>query len=233
MAIVYQHRRLDTDEIFYIGIGKEESRAYSKINRNKYWRNIVDKYNYQVEITHQDIIWEEACVIEKYLISFWGRKDLGQGPLVNMTDGGDGKNGVIQSEETKQKMSISQKGRTAWNKGKKQKPLTEEQKEKLKGRIPWNKGKKLKPFSEETKQKMSESRKGRIFSEESKQKISESLKGKTAWNKGKKLKPFSEETKQKMSESRKGRIPWNKGKKQKPLTQEHKQKISESKKRLK
>lgn len=89
MAIVYQHKRKDNNEIFYIGISKKYDRAYSKKSRNQYWKNIVNKYDYFVEITHENICWEEACVIERYLISFYGRYDLGLGKLVNMTDGGD------------------------------------------------------------------------------------------------------------------------------------------------
>jgi uncharacterized protein involved in tellurium resistance len=33
-------------------------------------------------------IWEEACKKETFFISYYGRKDLGLGSLVNMTDGG-------------------------------------------------------------------------------------------------------------------------------------------------
>lgn len=91
MAIVYQHINKKTEEIFYIGIGKKEERAYHKDNRGKFWKDYISKYpDYEIKITHKDIIWEEACAIEKYLIAFYGRRDLGKGSLVNMTDGGDG-----------------------------------------------------------------------------------------------------------------------------------------------
>lgn len=109
MAIVYQHRRLDTGEVFYVGIGKSEKRAYSIHNRNKHWKNIINKHGYIVEITHRNIIWEEACAIERYLIAFYGRKDLNGGVLVNMTDGGDGIYNL--SIEIKQKMGIKAKNR--------------------------------------------------------------------------------------------------------------------------
>lgn len=128
MAIVYQHKRLDTNEIFYIGIGDKEIRASSLCNRNKFWHNIVNKAGYTVKITHTDICWEEACVIEKYLIAFYGRKDLSTGTLVNMTDGGEGvmnlvwtedsrkklsktKTGTVMSAETREKMSLAKKGK--------------------------------------------------------------------------------------------------------------------------
>lgn len=89
MAIVYTHIRKDKNQVFYVGIGKDISRAYSKSGRSNYWHNIVNKYGYDVLITHNDICKEEACSIEKYLICFYGRKDLNLGPLVNLTDGGE------------------------------------------------------------------------------------------------------------------------------------------------
>jgi hypothetical protein len=116
MAIVYEHRRLDTNEVFYIGIGSNKKRAYSTYKRSKLWHNIVNKVGYTVNITHNDILWDEACAIEKYLISFYGRRDLGLGTLINMTDGGDGRFGSIVSQETRDKMSRSRKGQNTWTK---------------------------------------------------------------------------------------------------------------------
>ena len=104
MAIVYQHKRKDTGEIFYVGIGKEESRA-CEYGRNHLWQKIVDETEYDIEITHRDIIYEEACSIEKYIIAFWGRKNLGLGPLTNLTDGGDTTEGYRHTENTKEKIS--------------------------------------------------------------------------------------------------------------------------------
>lgn len=87
MAVVYQHRRLDTNEVFYIGIGKTKKRAWVKKNRNKYWLNIVNCVGYTVEILYEDITWIEACNLEIALISFY--KSSGNS-LVNMTEGGSG-----------------------------------------------------------------------------------------------------------------------------------------------
>lgn len=104
MAVVYKHIRLDTNEIFYVGIGKDEKRAYQIHNRrNSYWKNIVNKTDYKIEITHQDICYEEACAIEKYLIYFYGRANLNQGTLCNLTDGGEGCLGLVVSEKTREK----------------------------------------------------------------------------------------------------------------------------------
>lgn len=125
MAVVYRHIRLDKNEVFYIGIGKEEKRAYDKRGRNRWWKNITSISDYETQILFDDLNWEEACEKEKEFITLYGRKDLGLGTLCNMTDGGDGtlgthkdnggeKNpmfGRIQSENTKKIISEKAKKR--------------------------------------------------------------------------------------------------------------------------
>jgi hypothetical protein len=106
MAIVYRHIRLDKNEPFYIGIGETEKRARSIKNRNKYWKNIVSKTEYEVEILFNDLTWDEACEKEKEFIKLYGRFDLGIGILVNMTDGGDGISGHKMNEEAINKIKI-------------------------------------------------------------------------------------------------------------------------------
>lgn len=89
MALVYQHLK-PSGEVFYIGIGISKKRAYSKYGRNKHWSNTVNKYGYEVQILTNNINYEFAKEIEKNLISYYRRKDLERGKLVNMTDGGEG-----------------------------------------------------------------------------------------------------------------------------------------------
>lgn len=163
--VVYRHRRLDTYEVFYVGIGKTERRAYRKHSRNKHWHNIVNKADYSVEIIATPDTWEEACELEMLLISEYGRKDLGLGNLVNMTDGGDGSLGVICTEETRQKMSKSLIG----NQRSLGKPRSEETKQKISATT---KGRKGKPLSKETKKKLSDINKGKKHSYETKMKLS-------------------------------------------------------------
>jgi hypothetical protein len=107
MAIVYQHIRKDNKQPFYIGIGKTIARAKSIHSRNDYWKNIVKKYGYEIEILKSDISWQEACEIEKKYIKKYGRCDNGTGILCNMTDGGDGNNNY--SKEVIEKMSLKKR----------------------------------------------------------------------------------------------------------------------------
>jgi hypothetical protein len=167
MAIVYRHVRLDTNKVFYVGIGENIKRAYikSKQHRNNFWINITNKCDYKVEILFENVTWEEACLKEKELIQLYGRVDLGLGTLVNLTDGGEGSVGMKHSIKTLNKMSEIAKKRPA-------RVWTEESKLKLsnslKGRPPSNKGKSM---TEETKLKISQSMNGRKLSEETKSKM--------------------------------------------------------------
>lgn len=120
MAVVYRHIRLDKNVPFYIGIGDSEKRAYNKINRTRIWKNIAKK-GYEVEILFEDLTWEQAIEKEKEFIALYGRRDLGLGPLVNLTDGGEGTIGYRHSDEVKEKCRLISTGRK----------LTEEQKKKI------------------------------------------------------------------------------------------------------
>jgi len=110
MAYLYRHIRLDNNTPFYIGIGSDSNGRYIRANNKKgrslSWKDIVFKgIKYEVEIMLDDITWEEACKKEKEFILLYGRKDLGLGPLLNFTDGGEGQFGRKDSEETRLKKS--------------------------------------------------------------------------------------------------------------------------------
>lgn len=108
--ILYRHLKIN-GEVFYIGIGKNIKRAHSKVNRNKYWQNITNKYDYEVQVLKSDLTWEDACELEIILISYYGRKDLKTGTLCNMTDGGEGTLGRKTSIESNIKRSLKMTGR--------------------------------------------------------------------------------------------------------------------------
>lgn len=122
---VYKHMRRDTGLVFYIGKGKGD-RAFSRRGRNPYWRHIVDRFGYDVCIVKDGLYESEAFLLEKELIRQFGRKDIKNGFLVNLTDGGDGPAGAVpwnlgvpRTEDEKRKMSKNRKGKPGPWKGKK------------------------------------------------------------------------------------------------------------------
>lgn len=189
---VYRHVRLDTNEVFYVGIGKE-SRAYEKgTRRNKWWNKIVSKTDYRVDILFNDLTWEEACEKEKEFISLYGRRDLSQGSLVNHTDGGDGSVGYITSEETKKKLSdahlgkkLSKSHKLKISIGNKGKSLSESTKKAISKANIGNTAFLGKTHTKETKYKISNSNSGKKRSQESKDRIGAARVGAKWMNNGK------------------------------------------------
>lgn len=143
MACLYRHIREDIKMPFYIGIGVDIKRAYSKKHRNSHWQSIISKTNYKVEILFDDIDYEFAKTKEKEFISLYKRKIDG-GILCNLTLGGDGVLGIVHTENARKKMSIANKGKI----------ISEIQKQKT---SQFHKGRKRR---EETKKKLSESKLG-------------------------------------------------------------------------
>jgi NUMOD3 motif len=177
---------------YYIGKGKGK-RIYST---NRIIKPPKDKS--RIIYLKQNLTEEEAFRHEIYMISVFGRKDLGTGILYNMTDGGDGTSGLSHSEETRKKMSEAKKN------------MSDETKRKI------SEAHKGKTHSEESRRKMSESGKCKIFSEEHKRKMGEAHKGKThseetRRNMSDASKNPSEETRRKLSVANKGKKWWNDG----------------------
>lgn len=108
---LYRHIRLDKNEPFYVGIGTTQNkylkssekyryqRAYNK-QRSNWWSKITNKTDYEF-IKQKEI----------EFIALYGRRDLGKGTLVNLTDGGDGGLGRVVTQETKNNQSVLMKGR--------------------------------------------------------------------------------------------------------------------------
>ncbi len=169
MAYLYRHIRLDKNEPFYIGIGcsKNYKRAYQTNSRNKIWKYIINKTNYEIEILFDNISWQIACNKESEFIKLYGRIDQKNGILSNMTNGGEGMLSHIQSKETKEKRSISMTGKVFSDIHKKRisnKRLGK--KHSIETKIKMSKtrlGKKNKKITDETKLKMSIAKKGKYI----------------------------------------------------------------------
>lgn len=120
---LYRHIRLDTEEPFYVGIGTkpkrnycshtaEYSRAYAKTGteRTNFWKGIISKSDYEVEILMESDDYEFIKQKEIEFIALHGRRNLGKGTLCNLTDGGDGVLGSIKTKEEREAISKRQLG---------------------------------------------------------------------------------------------------------------------------
>lgn len=115
---IYCHKNPTNEDIFYIGKGSGY-RAYAFQSRGKYWKNYVKKHGIPiVEILHSNLTEEQAFLLEEQLIKKLGRKDKGDGVLVNTTNGGEGCSGLVHSDESKNKIRVAREGRPSNNKGK-------------------------------------------------------------------------------------------------------------------
>jgi hypothetical protein len=174
---VYAYLRKDGTP-YYIGMGKG-SRAYD-CHRRTNGTDMLPKSKDRIVILLSDLTKEKAISIEKYMIAYYGRKDLATGILRNMTDGGEGTVNFKFSDESIQKMI----GRTPWNKGKTKEtdsrvakysnslsqPKSEEHKKAISAsRVGVSTG----PKSEETKRKIGAKSRGRKHTEKSKRLLSE------------------------------------------------------------
>ena len=163
---IYMHTKIGDTLPFYVGKGKG-NRAYDKFKRSNYWKNVA-KDGYTIKL-FENLSEHHAFELEIAFIKLYGRRDLGTGCLVNLTDGGEGTSGWQKkniSDEYRKKLSDAQKGKTYSDESK-----IKMSKAKL-GKTPW----KGKMHSDKTKQKMSEAKKGKINSDEHKRKISEASK---------------------------------------------------------
>lgn len=153
---VYAYLRNDGTP-YYIGKGKG-TRAWDR------HKNIpVPKDPRYITILESNLTELGALALERRMIFWYGRKDLGTGILRNMAEGGTG--GSL-SPLSKQKISEKNRGKTAPNKGV---PMSKEQRLKV---IEQHRNRSL-----ETCRKLSEALKGRKMSAESSIKKSEALKG--------------------------------------------------------
>lgn len=140
---------------YYVGKGKGR-RGYRSEAHGVHKPEIKERILIQEFESEKD-----AFEAEKFFIAFYGRKDLSEGCLRNLTSGGDGPSGAKVSEETRKKMSSARKGILK----------SEEHRRKIgeahKGKI----------ISEITRKKISKTKLGTSLSEEHRIKIGEANKG--------------------------------------------------------
>jgi hypothetical protein len=199
-----------------VGIGinsKTCERAYRK-HGSKWWKKIVSKTEYRIDILHEDISWEKACEEEIRLIKLHGRRDLGMGTLVNMTDGGEGTLGRIKSAEEIEKISGKNNGSSGkvWIKFENNEMFVQE--ELLEKYISegWTKGRII---SEAQRIKISNARKNEVCSTKRREAVSNQMKGHIK----------TDQERQRRSAALKGRFLWHNVPGFKQMTPEEKSKL--------
>lgn len=219
---LYAHIRNDTDEVFYIGKG-EGSRFKSQQGRNSYWMNIVNAHGYKAVIIEYFETETEAFNAEMFFIASLGRKDLGQGPLVNMSDGGEGASGAVRTEEQRKRYSENTWMRTEAGRASMRGDLNPSKRlevrvilsERNPHRDPTIREKGAATFRAMGDTHPSKSEKHRNFMREKnpakrddvRLKISKSRLGQPSWNTGMKLGPLSDEHREKIGTASKKN--WN------------------------
>ena len=179
---------------FYIGKGTgdrlhchahESRRGNTLPVYNKIRKLTRTGYSYDAKILCAGMAEDDALELEELTIATVGRRDLKKGPLMNLTDGGDGRSGYHHTPESIAKIRAGNMGKVN----------TPETRAKISASA---KIRPRKPHSAETRAKMSKAvmgRPGNIPSAEARARMSASLKGRK----------FSKETRAKISKATMGR----------------------------
>lgn len=106
---------------FYVGKGKDD-RAWQHLQPscwkltpfyNKVKSLIDQGIQPEIEIIDQNLLESEAFALEKVYIQHWGH--IPNGPLLNVTDGGDGISGHQHTEETRALIRAKRQLQEPWN----------------------------------------------------------------------------------------------------------------------
>lgn len=111
---VYAWTRPDTGDVFYVGKGRRK-RDVSMKRSNPHFMRIIEKLRRagltaSVTRVAESLSECEAFLLERQEIERHGRRNIGTGPLANLTDGGEGRAGAIVSAKTRAKQSAALKG---------------------------------------------------------------------------------------------------------------------------
>lgn len=112
------YRDIEMTDPFYVGKGKEDRVGHHEIIAKSDRKKKGRKYNSIRKCLRNfgflpkrmfAVALDEATAfeIEKALIKFYGRLDIGTGCLTNLTDGGEGPSGAVKSPETRKKLGES------------------------------------------------------------------------------------------------------------------------------
>lgn len=104
---VYEWFIIDTNEVFYVGKGK--NKRYKQLKRNKFFMDIYNTHKCDVRIVYDKMTEQDAFNKEKELIAYY--RNNTEYRLTNVTDGGDGTSGWKANDEFKQKQSNLNKER--------------------------------------------------------------------------------------------------------------------------
>lgn len=99
---VYKWYIEDTNEIFYIGKGKND--RYKRIKNNKFFRDMYNTHKCNVRIIYNNLTEKEAFKKESELIYYY-KNNFPQYRLTNQTNGGEGTSGWKPTKEFKKKQS--------------------------------------------------------------------------------------------------------------------------------
>lgn len=103
---VYEYYIKDTDEVFYVGKGKNK-RYKDMSNRNKFFKDMYNSHKCSVRKVYNNLSEYDAFEKEKELINYY--KTNTSFRLTNQTEGGEGISGFKLSNGTKLKISKANK----------------------------------------------------------------------------------------------------------------------------